>query len=115
MDYGVPFSDLSADDMALLNTTLTRLKQALQMRLLKSDPGAWTKMENLQAENNTKIRHTEPVSTLGNRFSAKKFSDIENSRTEIPRSKRSTSAILSPRITPRLPICSGAPDPIQPP
>jgi DNA-binding MarR family transcriptional regulator len=44
-------SDLSADDMALLNTTLTRLKQALQMRLLKSDTEL-DEVENLQAENN---------------------------------------------------------------
>ena len=44
-------SDLSADDMALLNTTLTRLKQALQMRLLKSDPDL-DEVENLQADNN---------------------------------------------------------------
>jgi hypothetical protein len=45
-------SDLSADDMALLNAGLMRLKQAVQTRLSKSDPDLG-ELESLQATNHT--------------------------------------------------------------
>jgi DNA-binding MarR family transcriptional regulator len=49
-------SDLSADDMALLNAGLTRLKQAVQTRLSKHDPDLG-EPESLHINNHADSKH----------------------------------------------------------